>query len=223
MIGYDKVFRYQDGREELWFDLSANEWDTWRIKTRFAAEDTLVPVMVTLYQKDFSFSLNNRAFENAHEFGFVFAVDFGWSYTLTPQFGCVFSEVIAIASRWYKFKSGTINGVYYPDLVTLVEAEDKLEHDSIYKSMLSVYPNPFNSTTRIIVNTPKVPGSIRQPLYIYDITGRRVKTFSINTAKTTQIIWNGENDYGTIMPSGVYFVVLYYDKKYVTQKLLFVQ
>ena len=219
----DKVYRYKDDHEEEWFNLAAHEGDSWQREIYIPPFDSLIFVKVTLDQQNFSCSINNRTFEKCYSFGFDFMLDYGWSYVLAPQVGCVAFGIGALLPRWYKFRSGTINGVYYPDLVTLIESEDKLEHDSIYQSMLSVYPNPFNCATRIIINTPKAPGSIRPQLYIYDITGRIVKTFSINTAKASQIIWNGKNDNGTVMPSGVYFVVLYYDNKYEMQKLVFVQ
>lgn len=47
----DKVYRYQAGREELWFDFTANEGDSWQISTRISAWDTLVPVTVKLQKK----------------------------------------------------------------------------------------------------------------------------------------------------------------------------
>ena len=219
----DKVYRYKDDHEEVWFNFAAHEGDSWQSEIYIPLIDSLIFVKVTLHQQNYSFSINSRTFEKGYNFVFDLGPDHAWSYALAPQVGCVSSGIGAMLPRWYIFRSGTINGVYYPDLVTFVEAKDKLEYDSINQSMLSVYPNPFNSATKIIVNTLKAPGSIRQPLYIYDITGRRVKTFSINPVEASTIIWNGENNNGTIMPSGVYFVVLYFDKKYVTQKLLFVQ
>ncbi|MDZ7725148.1 MAG: T9SS type A sorting domain-containing protein [candidate division KSB1 bacterium] len=219
----DKVYRYYDGREELWFDLGANEGDSWLIKTHFVAEDTLVPVKVSLDKKNYSFSVNNRKLENCYFFGFDFAVDYGWTYLLAPKIGCVYSDVISILPRWYSFRNGVINDIAYPDLVTSVDSKNKPKHDAISRSMLSVYPNPFNSSARIALNMPRAEGRIDPEIYICDIRGRKVKTFSITQATSAEINWNGIDERGIILPSGVYFVVLNFNNKQVTKKVVFTQ
>ena len=219
----DKVYRYYAGREELWFDLGANEGDSWLIKSHFVAEDTLVPVTVKLVKKYFSFSLNNRTFKNGVHFQFDYAIDYGWTYTLAPKFGCLFSEVISIAPQKYIFRNGTINGIHYPDLVTSADSKNKPKHDAISRPMLSVYPNPFNSSARIALNMPRAEGRIDPEIYICDIKGRKVKTFSITQAASAEISWNGENDRGIFVPLGVYFVVLNFNNKQVTKKVVFTQ
>ncbi len=215
----DKVFRYQNGREELWFDFSANEGDDWSIKMRTAWEDTLVQVSVSLDKKQYTRTINNRILTNLFYFFFDYAVDWGWSYTLAPELGCVGCGRAAIAPRWFTFSSGTINGIHYPDLTTSVESYIRSAKEKV---SLSVYPNPFNSATRIIINPSETPNIGMQIIYIYDITGRIVKTFSLSP-ETRQLIWNGENTQGTIVPSGVYFVVFTSDNFQISEKIVFVR
>jgi len=219
----DKVIRYQNSREELWFDFAANEGDSWQIKTRFAAEDTLVPVTVELVNKNFTFSANDRTFENCYYFGFDFAVDYGWSYVLAPNFGCVSFDVVSILPRWYVFRSGTISGVFYPDLVASVESENTFKPGENDQTIFSVYPNPFNTSTRIVINTAKAQGHIKPEMYIYNINGRIIKTFSLAPAHATQIIWNGKDDNGVIVPSGVYFVSVRFGRRNIVKKVTFVR
>ena len=65
------------------------------------------------------------------------------------------------------------------------------------------YPNPFNPTTTIRYQLPEA-APVR--LVIYDVLGRRVRTL-LSEAKTPgyhQVIWDGRNDAGTPVGSGIY-------------------
>jgi hypothetical protein len=65
------------------------------------------------------------------------------------------------------------------------------------------YPNPFNPETTIAFDLPE-SGNVR--LDIYNIRGQKVTTL-INkelNAGNHQFIWNGKNQQGNTMPSGVY-------------------
>ena len=70
------------------------------------------------------------------------------------------------------------------------------------------YPNPFNTSTTIVywvANLGPVPAEIK--IYIYDITGRKVRTL-INDRKEVgehNIIWDGKDDNGADCSTGVYF------------------
>lgn len=125
--------------------------------------------------------------------------------------------------RRFSFRNGVINGIVYPDLVTSVGSNNKLEQDVINKQMLSIYPNPFNASTKIIINVPKALNHIKPEVYIYDVKGRRVKKFGIEPVNTIQISWNGENDNGITVPSGVYFVAIRFEREYVVAKVIFVR
>ena len=66
------------------------------------------------------------------------------------------------------------------------------------------YPNPFNPTTRIQFTIPKA-GHV--DLVVYDLLGRKVKTLvndDRHVGKHT-VTWNGTDDQGFSVSSGVYF------------------
>lgn len=66
------------------------------------------------------------------------------------------------------------------------------------------YPNPFNPTSTIAFDLPE---ENLVELEIYDITGKRVRTL-VNSnieAGSHQIIWDGHDDYGNQVSSGMYF------------------
>ena len=70
---------------------------------------------------------------------------------------------------------------------------------------LSAYPNPFNSSSIISVNGGD---SEKYSLAIYDMLGRQVRSAEISNVSTRPITytWDGKNDNGYAVPSGVYFV-----------------
>ncbi|MCI0691182.1 ASPIC/UnbV domain-containing protein [candidate division KSB1 bacterium] len=71
------------------------------------------------------------------------------------------------------------------------------------------YPNPFNPTTAIRFAIEK-PGVIR--LEIYDLAGRLVRTLINNENKISGghlVIWDGRDDHGKPVGSGVYFYRLF--------------
>lgn len=81
------------------------------------------------------------------------------------------------------------------------------------------YPNPFNPNTRVSYALPKHSDvSIK----IYDMLGREVKTL-VNEFKNAGIhetTWNGENNYGTKVPSGTYIYVIKAGEFYQAKKMI---
>jgi hypothetical protein len=69
------------------------------------------------------------------------------------------------------------------------------------------YPNPFNPTTKIEFTLSK-PGFVS--LDIYDVLGRRVRTLVSEELSSgyKSVIWDGKNDDGESVASGVYFYQL---------------
>ena len=85
------------------------------------------------------------------------------------------------------------------------------------------YPNPFNSTTHIRYQLPE-RGKVK--ITIYNVLGQQVKTL-VNEAQepgTYTAAWQGVNDAGVVVGSGVYFYVVKFGSKKLlqssTQKLL---
>ena len=67
------------------------------------------------------------------------------------------------------------------------------------------YPNPFNPTTKIKYDLPE---NTHVTLVIYDIMGRQVQTLFNNLyqeAGYRYIVWNGLDQFGKPLASGMYF------------------
>jgi hypothetical protein len=80
-------------------------------------------------------------------------------------------------------------------------------------------PNPFNPQTTIRYELP-APAHVR--LSIVDVSGRRVRTLvdSPQSAGVRESVWNGRDDHGNAVASGVYFYVLDAGKQRLTRKLV---
>gem|GEM_PF-3149848 len=67
------------------------------------------------------------------------------------------------------------------------------------------YPNPFNPTTQLNYDVPRTENV---KIVVYDLLGRQVKTLvnqdNVQPGRYT-VEWNGTNQYGTTVASGVYF------------------
>jgi len=87
----------------------------------------------------------------------------------------------------------------------------KLAGNTISENLLTeplvAYPNPFNSSTNI---TYQVTQDSQVQLDVIDMFGRKVKTLvSENQEKGFyNVIWNGENNYGSPLQQGWYIVQL---------------
>lgn len=69
------------------------------------------------------------------------------------------------------------------------------------------YPNPFNPTTRLEFDLPE---QVDVNLIVYDIMGREVATLTSETfaAGYHRTMWDGRDEHGLPVPSGIYFARL---------------
>jgi hypothetical protein len=84
------------------------------------------------------------------------------------------------------------------------------------------YPNPFNPSTTIQYDLPQAG---RVVLEIFDPLGRVVKTLikGESTAGVHTVTWNGTNDHGGLLPSGVYIYRIVSPGFVQTRKMLLVR
>ena len=127
-----------------------------------------------------------------------------WKVKVSNQYG---------TSNWsasWRFK--TINP-------TGVESElNSPTEFSLYQS----HPNPFNPVTQIRYTLPQLANV---QLKIYDILGREVKTLinSEQPAGAYRVEWNGTNNYGTQVSSGMYIYRIVAGKFVQTKKMMFLK
>jgi hypothetical protein len=82
----------------------------------------------------------------------------------------------------------------------------KGKNPTVFSSMIS-YPNPFNPITNIIVDI-KESGDYQ--LKVFNVNGQEVISLHNGSLKKGkfQLSWNGMNDQGQHMASGIYFSIL---------------
>ena len=85
--------------------------------------------------------------------------------------------------------------------------------------VLTSFPNPFSSETRISFNVTQ--NSRFVTLEIYNIKGQCVREFEIRNDKLemNEVMWNGKDNYGKLLSSGIYFIKLKSDKNEVSKKI----
>jgi len=111
---------------------------------------------------------------------------------------------------WYNNPSFPPGRVYvYKNPYTAVEEEqDQLPHNfALYQN----YPNPFNPSTTIPFQVGGGQGSAARPIHttlaIYNILGQLVRTL-VDEEKSSgdyHVVWDGKNDKGEVVGSGIYF------------------
>jgi hypothetical protein len=105
-----------------------------------------------------------------------------------------------------------------PSQLTSVQNPEKLTtSDNLLKQN---FPNPFSYNTTIEF---ELPSESQVNITVYDMSGKRVKVLVDDSrlAGTYNLTWNGTNDSGSLVASGLYFYVLLTDNKKVSKKLIY--
>ncbi|MDO9578426.1 MAG: two-component regulator propeller domain-containing protein [Candidatus Cloacimonadales bacterium] len=120
-------------------------------------------------------------------------------------------------TKWIATEGGL--GVYNENGIPVSTFEFELPVN-INNSVLSNYPNPFNPSTTISFElTAKDAQGAK--LEIYNLKGQKVKSFSnlqITQSINHQIIWDGTDQTGKSVSSGIYFCNLIVDGKMLKSK-----
>ena len=114
-------------------------------------------------------------------------------------------------------------------LVTQLECISVYEYEIVFSAVndelisispqLTNYPNPFNPTTTISFS---LPNEQKIELTIYNIKGQKVKTLMdcYTSPGEFELIWNGKDDNGKRVCSGVYFYKLRTQNNEIIRKML---
>lgn len=96
------------------------------------------------------------------------------------------------------------------------------EQTPVSAKLISAYPNPFNAGTRIEFELDYAEAV---QLNIYDATGRKVKTLHSGFHSEGQhtLRWNGDNDDGRLISSGIYLVRLQTSESSSSKKILYLK
>ena len=113
--------------------------------------------------------------------------------------------------------AGSFRGTFYIDDVRLVTAQLSETPTVIQENMAEKlpkelrleanYPNPFNSSTTLSYH---VESAGRIQLVMYNLSGQRIRTLIDGSHRpgTFQSVWDGKNEDGVSVASGVYIACL---------------
>lgn len=121
-------------------------------------------------------------------------------------------------SRLFNFEDLYFDGYTFVDVE---EGEEEKATRSEF-SLFDNYPNPFNPETRISYFLPK---ACQVKLEIYNILGQRIRTLvdEDQSAGKKEIIWDGKNESGEQVASGVYFYNLQAGNFVQTKKMVLIR
>ena len=147
----------------------------------------------------------------------VYSGTFDWTeavfdlsgYTGTAKFRFIFGSDGAVTKEgWYIDDLYMENEVPNSDLVETI-------HFELYEN----YPNPFNPTTTISFNLPE---NAPVNLEIFNLKGQKVRTLINSELKAGKhnIVWNGLDNNGKPVASGVYFYRLSNGEQILSRKMM---
>jgi len=129
------------------------------------------------------------------------------------------------ADKWFDLKIG--QPVHRKDAAWLIEPAQIADEPK--KLILSQnYPNPFNKITTFIYKIPQLNSSstsIKVRLVIYDILGNQIRTLAnyIQDPGTYRVYWDGKDQSGNPVASGIYLYELKADKQRQVMKLIYLR
>ncbi|HEX5133250.1 MAG TPA: T9SS type A sorting domain-containing protein [Candidatus Krumholzibacteria bacterium] len=118
---------------------------------------------------------------------------------------------------WYDLRSGQSYDIYVQQLTGAATGVD--DTPAPIAGVLRNYPNPFNASTSITIQVPVATRDMQ--IEVFDVAGRRVRTLAGPSASATEqaIPFDGRDDAGRLLPSGVYFCRVVADGALLTRKI----
>lgn len=127
-----------------------------------------------------------------------------------------------------RMKNGTTTSIPIQDIRKLtfsdITSVGNERWASVIKTfaLLQNYPNPFNPSTIIEYQLPKL-GNVE--IRIFNIAGQLVKSFgnSSQAEGTHSVVWDGKNDVGATVASGLYIYQVAFENSLLSKKMLLIK
>jgi len=124
--------------------------------------------------------------------------------------------------------AGVINTQQTPQTFEAVTSVELVDDGRVPESFFlrQNYPNPFNPSTKIVYSIPRVSGpAAKTILTVYNLLGQPVRTLvsEVQSAGTYAATWDGTNDAGAAVATGVYIYRLSSGSFLQTRKMMFLK
>lgn len=124
-------------------------------------------------------------------------------------------------NRVYNYQNNRNPFIDHPDFVGRVwEGVNSDDITIAPKIFLNIYPNPFNPSTTISFETTNLSKDTK--IEIFNMKGQKIKNLEFEDMKQgiNNIVWNGTDDKGSNVASGIYFCKLNSGDKTLLRKML---
>ena len=113
------------------------------------------------------------------------------------------NDIYTSDGNYGEFQIDAKEAVIFTNEVQMLTVDEKVNPEKFH--ILQTYPNPFNSSIKIIFSSNYVS---EFTINIYDISGKLVKSFEhiYSDVGNTYVSWNGLDNQGQELPTGIYLV-----------------
>ena len=194
---------------EIWISVSSDNGERWSEPIRLNNIETpefagIKPMWVYPADKVIYVGENNG--EKVGKLGLLFYDDTTWgAYVISPGVGAINDGGRVMFTELQ---------IVFPS-----DASDDPTVSPVTNMLNQNYPNPFNPETTITFDMPKTANA---NLSVYNVKGQLVKTLHngiANFGKNT-VVWNGTDNNGNKVTSGLYFYRLSTEGKVETRKMM---
>ena len=105
--------------------------------------------------------------------------------------------------------------------VSAYQSNHQISHNS---KSFEIFPNPFRFSTTISFQFSNEQNQQNEQkiLLIYNIKGQKIRQFSISNNQLS-INWDGTDDLDRYVSSGIYFINLHFENKYLIKKVMLIK
>jgi hypothetical protein len=213
----NRVYKYYPNQQKefLVYDFLKNIGDTVSIFPNpmgSAGDTSIVTVLDAGIQNIFGKSRRYMTFYNRTIHGSLYWID-----RITDSIGITFSQ-IEPGLQFY-LVGAIVDSVRYGTVTGVSPTAKEIPNTFI---LYQNFPNPFNPSTTIYVRVSKGESFT---LFIYNVLGERIRALYAGRGNgdTQSIIWDGKNDAGIRVSSGVYFYQIRAVSSVAIKKMLLIQ
>ena len=135
------------------------------------------------------------------------------------------------SQKKYSFKDIPAGGTTFKYRLKQIDNDGNFKYSNTIEASFIVtgdfkldqnFPNPFNPSTAILFNLPEEG---RVTVRVFDIMGREVIILMNEnmTAGKHKVVWEGKDNFGKDVTSGIYFYSLKFNEQSITKKMLLVR